>query len=141
MIRKLSKIIKKGIRQPNNISASHNLTPSPITPASFTKNSSILINKLKLAFLEIQEIDDNIENVDYNKVNDSLMVSIDDIGTFSLSYDENNCLFYLNSPMSGCYSYYYNEEEDKFYSTRDEHILTELLTREILKVCKGYLDL
>lgn len=46
----------------------------------------------------------------------------------------------MNSPVSGGHVYYYNENEDQLCNTRDEHIMEELLTRELLKICPGYLD-
>lgn len=43
--------------------------------------------------------------------------------------------------MSGGFHYYYDIKEDKFYNTLDDHLMEEMITRELLKFCQGYLDL
>ena len=130
----LFKLVKKSFRQANNISITSKMTLKTYTKTHFEKICSHEINKLKNAFNNLQEYNENIDSIDYNKINDSLMISIDHVGSFQFTYDPEHSLFYYFSPLSGNYTYYYNEEEDKFYSIRDEHIMEEMLVKEILKV-------
>lgn len=44
----------------------------------------------------------------------------------------------LSSPTSGVHTYLYDHTEQHWKSTKDSHILTDLLTRELLKTCQGY---
>lgn len=86
-------------------------------------------------------MDSSIKAIHFTDLNNALTVEVEDQGEFKLFIDPKDSLLYMFSPVSGSYVYYYNQAEDKFYNTRDEHNMEEMLTREVLKICKSYLDL
>ena len=97
--------------------------------------------KYQTAFKKLQELDPAIEHVGISNYNNTLSVDIKDLGTYKISVDIPNSLVYLFSPYSGTYSYYYKKDQDQWANTKDEHYMEDLVTRELLRFCKGYLDL
>ncbi len=97
--------------------------------------------KYETAFKSLQAQDPLIEHVGISNYNNALSVEIKDVGTYKISVDIPNSLLYLFSPHSGTYSYYYNKDQDQWTNTKDEHYMEDLVTRELLRFCKGYLDL
>lgn len=53
---------------------------------------------------------------------------------------ELSTLFY-SSPLSGTYKYYYDEEQKRFYSNKDGHLLDENLSREAQRYFGDILEL
>ena len=72
--------------------------------------------------------------------NSVLKVEIEHLGLYTFVTDKNDHVLFFNSPLSGIYKYYFEEENDRFVSTRDGHLLLENLTREICSNCKGFLN-
>ena len=107
----------------------------------FDKIAYSRIRLIEKAFHALKEADDSVASVTFTDYNNTLKVYVIDQGEFKLFSDNSQSFVYLFTPLSGSFSYYYNEEEGKFYNTRDEHIMEEMLTRNVLKICKGYLDI
>ena len=109
----------------------------------FTQLSTKKIDGLETAFLKLQSSNEIITKVGLSKNSDTLLVELVDIGTYKISADSQECFMYLSSPKSGDFTYFFNEKENLWQNTKDEHILDEFIVREFLKFTNigGYLDL
>lgn len=58
----------------------------------------------------MQKYEDKIKRVDL--MGKKLFVEIEGTGTYELFFDESNSLFYLLSPQTGSYNYYYDQKEN-----------------------------
>ena len=102
-------------------------------------NREILI--LESAFVKLQEFDSIISHVGISNFNNTLMVEMENIGTYKIWMDPSECLLYFFSPNSGNFTYYYEDQEKRWNNIKDGHILEDLLCRELIKYTKGYLDI
>lgn len=55
----------------------------------------------------MQKYEQKVKKIDL--MGKKLFIEIDDTGTYELFYDEQNSLFYLLSPQTGSYNYYYDK--------------------------------
>jgi frataxin-like iron-binding protein CyaY len=94
------------------------------------------------ALTKLKEADPvRVQHVGLSSLNNTVTAEIAGLGTYKLSKDEPECFLYLFSPHTGNFNYYYNQEENMWVNTKDEHVLDEYLVRELLKFTQGYLDL
>jgi len=70
-----------------------------------------------------------------------LAVNIEHLGEYSIKVNEKDQLVYLQSPLSGINKYYFDTANEKWISSRDKHIMDELVVRELVKHCQGMLNL
>lgn len=59
-----------------------------------------------------------------------------DNGCFSFQCNDGKVL--MQSPVSGIHRYEYDQTQCWWKSDRDQHLLTELFSREIIQLCKGF---
>lgn len=59
-----------------------------------------------------------------------------DNGCFSFHSSDGKVL--MQSPLSGVHRYEYDQKQCWWKNDRDQHLLTELFSREIVKLCKGF---
>ncbi len=111
------------------------------SPEQFELISITKILKNQEAFKKLRQDNQVIENVSLSGYNNALSVGISEVGTYKIWADVPSSLLYLFSPHSGTYSYYYNKDQDQWSNTKDDHFMEDLMTRELLRFCKGYLDL
>ena len=74
-------------------------------------------------------IDRNVEN--------ELTVHTGRKGSYVFRIDSQNQQIFLMSPMSGNYHYTYNEEEELWLGTHDQHDMRGLITRDFIRHCVG----
>eukprot|EP01017_Pseudomicrothorax_dubius_P033058 TRINITY_DN4387_c0_g1_i1.p1 TRINITY_DN4387_c0_g1~~TRINITY_DN4387_c0_g1_i1.p1 ORF type:complete len:166 (-),score=18.53 TRINITY_DN4387_c0_g1_i1:203-700(-) len=111
----------------------------------FEKQRDLLIGKLEGAFNEVKEIETRIKEVApfYDAEEDIaiLHVRIDDFGLYVFKFDNKDQILYFTSPVSGVMKYFFDEQNERWISNRDKHLLEELLVRETTKYLRGYLNL
>lgn len=42
------------------------------------------------------------------------------------------CTLFYNSPFSGTYKYYWEQDEERFISNKDKHLFDENIAREVV---------
>lgn len=96
---------------------------------------------LEFAFMKYQEMEPRVKVIDSYKddegVEDILHVSIKDFGDYVFKTNKTEQIIQLSSPKSGVWNYYYNQANERWQCSKDDHLVDELLLREILKYCNG----
>ena len=110
-------------------------------PAEFEHLGLLKLQKYQSAFDGLREADPAVEYAVISGFNNALSVGVKNVGVYKIWMDVPQSVMYLFSPQSGTYSYYYNKDQDQWTNTMDGHFMEELVTREFLKTCRGYLDL
>lgn len=110
-------------------------------PAEFSQLAERKLTQILVAFDKLKEGDPRVTHVGKSALNGTVFAELADLGTYRLWMDELESFLYMFSPHTGNFTYFYNKPEDLWINTKDEHILDEYLTRELLKFTKGYLDL
>ena len=110
-------------------------------PEVFADISNRKINRFQNAFKNLQQDEPLIQHVGVSSYDNTLIVQIENLGEYKVWADLENSLLYLFSPHTGNFSYYFDESENLWISTKDKHILDEHLVRELLKFTRGYLDI
>jgi len=54
-------------------------------------------------------------------------------GSFVLQAESDSSTLFFTSPVGGTFKYYYDADQQRFYSNKDGHLLDENLTRETQK--------
>ena len=96
---------------------------------------------LEFAFMKYQDTEPRVKLIDSYKDNDGvediLHVSIADYGDYVFKTNKTEQMIQMSSPKSGVWNYYYNQANDRWQCSKDEHLVDEILLREILKNCNG----
>lgn len=103
------------------------------------------LGQLERAFEDYKSQEPRVSDVDrYVEIdsdNQILSVVIDDVGVYVFRANQESELIYAVSPLSGVMKYFYLQDQKRWCSNKDEHLLDELLMRDLMTVCKGYLML
>lgn len=117
----------------------------PIEPSLFASESTRKLNILQAAFDQMRLSEERINTVEQYTDNDTgykiVYVSIDEIGNYVFKADSEFNMILVSSPTSGVSKYYFDQVEERWVCNKDGHLLDELLMRDLLRNCKGYLKL
>jgi frataxin-like iron-binding protein CyaY len=105
---------------------------------NYLKQSDIIINTLKSCFDELLvQNKDMTMNIDKN--NNFISIDVKKVGTYIIAKELETKLIAVTSPMSGLFKYKYDPVSRFWISTKDSHIMDELLIREFCHHSKGLL--
>ncbi|KRX05322.1 Frataxin/CyaY [Pseudocohnilembus persalinus] len=111
----------------------------------YLEQANLLLFQLSNGFEKLSEFDDRIKDIEFEESNNGqqleLRLNIEHLGQYRWVTEAKDRVIYFNSPFSGIYKYYYDQELEQWKNTKDLHILQDTLIREITHHCKGYLDL
>lgn len=106
-------------------------------PVHFLKLAEAQVNRVGAALATLQKQNPSSElNAAQGKV--GLRFGQD---AFELATDLHLQVLVLQVPRLGLFRYIYDEDNDRWVGENDGHNLEELLTRELMRVSQGYLQL
>jgi len=108
-----------------------------LDPSQFQIISDAYLNKIYSALTKLKE-DNPGCMLHFNP--DSLSFSKQDFALTLKKEPESQQVVMNVGEVSG-HKYFYDLENERWVSDRDGHILDELLVRELLRACKGYLHI
>lgn len=83
-----------------------------------------MLVKLKEAFFKLGKLDSQIRDLRFTS--DKLDVETA-IGSFLFQRDLQQTTLYYTSPISGVFKYYYQPDQNRWLSNKDEHMLEDQL--------------
>jgi frataxin-like iron-binding protein CyaY len=97
-------------------------------------------NLLKSAFANLIEVDENISiETDGTRYNLFLKINVKKVGVYTILKELEGKIISVTSPISGLFKYKFDTVSNYWISTKDKHILEELLIREFCLHSKGLL--
>jgi frataxin-like iron-binding protein CyaY len=112
-----------------------------INPKVFADKAVSKMVSLEFAFTEYQKLEPRVVKVDSykddNGIDDILYVEIKDYGGYIFKTNRQEQFIQMQSPKSGLWKYYYAEANNRWECNKDNHLIDELLLREVLKFCNG----
>jgi frataxin-like iron-binding protein CyaY len=106
----------------------------------FLNYSDKLINALHSGFQELKKYDENIK-IEKDPRNLHLKIIVNKVGSYIIVKELETRQIAMTSPLSGLFKYKYDPVSKYWISTKDSHILDELLVREFCKHSKGLLEI
>jgi frataxin-like iron-binding protein CyaY len=99
-----------------------------------------LINALVDGFNELLKYESNIK-IEKDPRNFHLKINVKGVGIYIISKEVETRQISLTSPISGLFKYQYDPVSQYWVSTKDTHIMDDLLIREFCKHSKGLLEI
>jgi frataxin-like iron-binding protein CyaY len=90
---------------------------------------------------EVLKKENNAGHIKIEKTEDDLTIHVKDIGSYKFYSDATIQVLAMQSPSSGLYNYYWDEDNKFWKSKVQEHFIDDLLIREFIGHSKGLLML
>lgn len=111
----------------------------------FEKQADVKFSQLEKAFVKYKAQESRVSTVErYTEIDTDNMilgVEIDNLGEYVFRANQEEELIFVVSPISGVMKYYYLKLQNRWCNNKDNHLLDELLMRDLMTECKGYLML
>ena len=116
-----------------------------LTKDEFISQIETKFNHVSKAFSQLKQVDDRVEHPDTYEdlaTNDLIMyIQIEEVGNYLFRGELESRELLMNSSESGAYRYVYDKEGDRWLCKKDNHLLDEILLRELMGKTKGYLSI
>ena len=117
-----------------------NLKADEISFNDYLRESDKIFSLLRHSFNELISQDSNIQiENDRSGKNLYIKVNVRNVGTYIVAKEIETLQIALTSPLTGLFKYKYNPVSRYWISTKDSHIMDELLIREFCQHSKGLL--
>jgi frataxin-like iron-binding protein CyaY len=111
----------------------------------FDELSHSKLYSLEYSFEEYRKIESRVTLIESYKEeetqDDILLVRIETYGDYLFKLNQSEQSLTMVSPLSGVFKYYYDELNERWLNTKDDHLLEELILREIGKKLKDGIQL
>lgn len=104
----------------------------------FLKQSDYIFQIMINSFKELLQQDKNL-SMDVDRNNLFIRINVNKLGTYVIAKELETRVIAVTSPMAGLFKYKYDPLSQYWISTKDKHIMDELLMREFCHHSKGLL--
>jgi frataxin-like iron-binding protein CyaY len=109
-----------------------------ISYSDFISQSDYIFSIMKNAFKELLDQDKNL-SMEVDRNNLFIKINVKKVGTYIISKELESRLIAVTSPLTGLFKYKFDPVSRYWISTRDNHIMDELLMREFCQHSMGLL--